>query len=150
MLSRQDQISGAVLLRLLREGAARHVSAPGDHPGHFILDRARHVLIKKATRSQGHFCFTFSRSAIEHLLSCREDGGMFSTYILLVGDGSFVCELPPEEWLRLLDVDAPPLSQTVRVVSRPNCSLRVSGPKGRLDRTVPKNRFPSFGHRGLS
>jgi len=150
MLSRQDQISGAVLLRLLRMGAASHVSDPGDHPGHFILDRSRHVLIKEASGSRGSFSFTFSRSAIEQLLSCLEEDGMFSTYILLVGDGDFVCELPPEEWVALLDVDTPSSSQAIRVLSRPNHSLRVSGPKGQLDRTVPKNRFPSFGPRGQS
>lgn len=150
MISRQDQIYGAVLLRSIRAGVVQQISDPGDHPGHFVLDGTRHVLIKEASGSEGHFRFTFSSEAVEMLLFCLGEGGMFSTYLLLVGNGDLVCELSPSEWLKILQVDQPPSSQTVSVIGRPNRSFRVSGLRGQLDRTVPKNRFPSFGRRNMS
>jgi len=150
MISRQDQIYGAVLLRSIREGVVQHISDPKDHPGHFVLDGGRHVLIKEASGSRGQFRFTFSAQAITQLLNCLGKDGMFSTYLLLVGNGDLVCELSPGEWLKILEVDAPPASQTLRVIGRPNHSFRVAGPNGELDRTIPKNRFPSFGSRIMS
>lgn len=150
MISRQDQIFGAVLLRYIREGAADRIEDPRDHPGHFILDGTRHVLIKEATSSGEQFRFTFSPSAIARLLTCLGEGGFFSTYLLLVGNGELVCELFSSEWQNLLNVSSPSSSQTITVVSRPNRSFYVTGPKGKLGKTVPKNRFPSFGNRAMS
>jgi hypothetical protein len=150
MISRQDQIFGAVLLRSIREGAADLIECAGDHPGLFILDGTRHVLIKEATSSGGNFRFTFSPAAIGRLLKCLGETGFFSTYLLLVANGKNVCELSSPEWQNLLEVDAPSSSQTVTVVSRPNHSFYVRGPKGEREKTVPKNRFPSFGKRGMS
>lgn len=149
MLSRQDQVFGAVLLRSIREGAADRID-PGDHPGHFILDGRRHVLIKEASSPSERFRYTFSPAAIRLLLTCRSHDGFLSTYLLLVGNGERVCELSEEEWLTILDIDPPTSSQTVKVISRPNRSFYVTGPKGELNKTVPKNRFPSLGRRGMS
>jgi len=146
MLTQRDKIFGAVLRRSVRDGIIQKVSEADDHPGHFIVDGSKHVLVKHAQSSSSTWRFSFSPEVIETLVSLQSAADLFGgAYLWLVCDNDAVCELSVDEWSSVLNVDAPASQQTIRIARPPGHSFSVTGSAGSLGHSVPVSRFPSLG-----
>ena len=145
MITQTDKIFGAVLRRSIRDGVIQEVSEADDHPGHFIVDGDKHVLVKHAQSPSSTWRFTFSPQIVETLISLQSAAGLFGgTYLWLVCNNDAVCELGVDEWHCVLKVDDPSTQQTIRVSRPPGHSFSVTGTAGTLAHTVPASRFPSL------
>ena len=82
MITQTDKILGAVLRRSIRDGAIQTVTEADDHPGHFIVDEDKHVLVKHAQSSSRTWRFTFTPKVIKTLVSLQRATGLFGgTYL---------------------------------------------------------------------
>lgn len=108
MITKTDQILGAVLRRSIKDGVVQKIAEADDHPGHFIVDENKHVLVKHAQSTSSTWRFTFSPEVVETLVSLQGAAGLFGgTYLWLVCDNESVCELGVDEWSTVLNVDSP-------------------------------------------
>lgn len=145
MITHTDKILGAVLRRSIKDGAVQKIAEADDHPGHFIVDENKHVLVKHAQSSPSTWRFTFSPQLIETFVTLQSAAGLFGgTYLWLVCDHEAVCELGVDEWSAVLNIDSPEGQQTIRVSRPPGHSFAVTGSAGNLAHSVPANRFPSL------
>lgn len=145
MITQTDKILGAVLRRSIKDGAVQKVTEADDHPGHFIVDEGKHVLVKHAQSSSSTWRFTFSPKVVETLVSLQDAAGLFGgTYLWLVCDNDAVCELGVDEWSSVLNVEAPISQQTIRISRPPGHSFSVAGTDETLPHSVPVSRFPSL------
>jgi len=145
MITQTDKILGAVLRRSIWDGVIEEVSEADDHPGHFIVDEGKHILVKHAQSSSSTWRFTFTSKVVETLASLQNAVGLFGgTYLWLVCDNDAVCELGIDEWSSVLNVKAPTAQQTIRISRPPAHSFSVAGTDGMLPHSVPVSRFPSL------
>ncbi|NBB75111.1 MAG: hypothetical protein GVY35_15790 [Bacteroidetes bacterium] len=143
MISARDQIYGAVLRQIVKEGGAR-LAEVSDCAGRFRLNGSTSLLVKYATNSSSPWYFSFHPEHIKILRrDLNEHGGLFSIVCLVCGSDS-ICALRHDEWSSVLDLNAQNSQQTITLRRAKRCSFSVSGPVGMLDYKVPASRFPTI------
>jgi hypothetical protein len=126
---------GAVLHQIVMHPVFTSINKVGDKAGRYLVNEHTDLLIKWSGGDGPEWSFSFSPEDVEIATG-------YYAYAALNCGGETVCLLRPEQLSSIVDVDAKGLQQ-VKVGFRNNESMRVSGPLGNLDRTVPHNAFPA-------
>lgn len=130
----QDSEYGAVLHQIVMHPVFTSINKMTDKAGLYRINEQTDLLIKCSGDQGPEWSFTFSPEDTEIATE-------WGAYAALNCGGQSVCLLSFVQLAKVVDVYTTG-PQQVKVSYRNNESMRVSGPLGNLDRTVPHNAFP--------
>lgn len=126
---------GAVLHQIVMHPVFTAINKPSDKAGLYLINKRDTLLIKCSNDDGPTWSFGFTHEDIDTVYSA---GG----HVALKCGNQTVCLLDADQLVTVADPDAKQV-QVVKVSFNSNESMRVSGPLGKLGRTVAHNAFPA-------
>lgn len=138
-IQEQDVYHGAALTQIVEHESFKALNRASTKYGHYMINADRQVFVKYRTSTSSPWIFTLQPSEVRALASALD--GPSKVYLCLVCGKTTVCAMNAAELATVIEVQ-PAEQQWIRVELPKNASLRVSGSRGKLGRTVPHKSFP--------
>ena len=134
-IKQQDWEYGAVLHQIVMHPVFTAINKASDKAGLYLINKSTTLLIKCSNDDGPTWSFAFTQEDIDAVVST------YGHVALNCGSQS-ICLLDADQLESLVDPSAT-RAQSIKVSFNSNESMRVSGPLGKLARTVPHNAFPA-------
>ena len=150
---RSNPNAGSFLIEAIEAGVIQKFVVCDGSIGHFKVDDEKHLFLMPAHSRGSGWATPLEEPLLRVLADVRNENAShgqqklfkspcLSYFWIVCGDEC--CELYPEEWKQIIELDDSSTEQTIYVKRPPNCSFRVRGSAGKLPHTVPRERSPSL------
>ncbi|MEW6369058.1 MAG: hypothetical protein AB1714_30895 [Acidobacteriota bacterium] len=138
-IQEQDVYHGPALMQIVEHPSFKALNRASKRYGHYLVNTDRQVFTKYRKTKRSPWQFVFAPDELSALAKAKSAGNR--VFVCLVCGHTTICALNVDEFDQVIDVTAGS-QQSIRVELPQGGSCRVSGSKGRLQRTVPHNSFP--------
>jgi hypothetical protein len=135
-----DIYHGPALMQIVEDASFKALNKADNKYGHYVVNTDRRLFVKYSKALESPWPFTFQPAEMNAMAADIASGG--KTFVCLICGSSTISCLTQDELVAVVNLKAKS-AQWVKVEVPKGGSQWITGSKGRLDRSIPHNSFPS-------